>query len=340
MISLAPPASLTQHVTPLDAGSHVIAAAWPGGVPALALADGAVMLGVPALQRRIEVHGGAGLLVAASTPGRLVTGGGDGRVCSLGATGEPAEIHRDPKSSWIDALAASPAGSVAWSIGKRVTACDDKGRLKTIELSSTAQGLAWFPKGYRLAIAHYNGASLWFPNTQTPPEFLEWKGAHLDVSISADGRFVVTSMQELALHGWRLPSKPTEKVAHMRMSGYPAKSRSFSWSHDGMWLATSGADAVIIWPFQGDGPMGKAPRECGVRRARVSQVTFHPGAYVIAAGYDDGCIMLLRMTDASELVVRHATRGSAITALGWDKTGKHLLFGCEDGAAGLLALPT
>ena len=340
MISLAPPASLTQHVTPLDAGSHVIAAAWPGGVPALALAGGAVMLGLPGLQRRIDIHGGAGLLVAASTPGRLVTGGGDGRVCSLGATGEPAEIHRDPKGSWIDALAASPTGSVAWSIGKRVTACDDKGRLKTIELSSTAQGLAWFPKGYRLAIARYIGASLWFPNTQTLPEVLEWKGAPLDVSISADGRFVVTSMQELALHGWRLPGKPTEKVAHMRMSGYPAKSRSFSWSHDGMWLATSGADAVIIWPFQGDGPMGKAPRECGVRRARVSQVTFHPGAYVIAAGYDDGCIMLLRMTDASELVARHATRGSAITALGWDKTGRHLLFGCEDGAAGLLALPT
>ncbi|MCU0884987.1 MAG: WD40 repeat domain-containing protein [Beijerinckiaceae bacterium] len=340
MTSLAPPASLTQNVTPLEAGSHVIAVAWPGGVPALALSDGAVMLGLPGLQRRIDVHGGAGLLVAAGTPDTLVTGGGDGRVCALGPDGEPTMIHHDPKGGWIDAVAASASGHMAWSIGKRVTARDDKGRLRTLDLASTAQGLAWFPKGYRLAIAHYNGASLWFPNTQTPAELLEWKGAHLDAIVSADGRFVVTSMQELALHGWRLASKPTEKVAHMRMSGYPAKSRSFSWSHDGMWLATSGADAVIIWPFQGDGPMGKAPRECGVRRARVTQVAFHPGAYVIAAGYDDGCIMLLRMTDASELVARHATRGSAVTALGWDKTGKHLLFGCEDGAAGLLALPT
>jgi WD40 repeat protein len=340
MTSLAPPASLTQNVTPLEAGSHVIAVAWPGGVPALALSDGAVMLGLPGLQRRIDVHGGAGLLVAAGTPDTLVTGGGDGRVCALGPDGEPTMIHHDPKGGWIDAVAASASGHMAWSIGKHVTARDDKGRLRTLDLASTAQGLAWFPKGYRLAIAHYNGASLWFPNTQTPAELLEWKGAHLDAIVSADGRFVVTSMQELALHGWRLASKPTEKVAHMRMSGYPAKSRSFSWSHDGMWLATSGADAVIIWPFQGDGPMGKAPRECGVRRARVTQVAFHPGAYVIAAGYDDGCIMLLRMTDASELVARHATRGSAVTALGWDKTGKHLLFGCEDGAAGLLALPT
>jgi WD40 repeat protein len=147
-------------------------------------------------------------------------------------------------------------------------------------------------------------------------------------------------MQENALHGWRLPSGPADKPAHMRMSGYPAKTRSFSWSHDGVWLATSGADAVIIWPFQGDGPMGKAPRECGVRRARVTRVAFHPGAYVIAAGYDDGAVMLIRMTDGSELVARAATRDSAITALSWDRDGRKLLFGGDDGQAGLLTLPT
>jgi WD40 repeat protein len=125
----------------------------------------------------------------------------------------------------------------------------------------------------------------------------------------------------------------------MRMSGYPAKTRSLAWSHDGLWLATSGADAVIIWPFQGEGPMGKAPRECGVRRAKVTQVAFHPAAYVIAAGYDDGVVLLIRMTDASELVVRAAVKGSAVTALAWEDTGQRLLFGTEDGQAGLLTLP-
>ena len=61
------------------------------------------------------------------------------------------------------------------------------------------------------------------------------------------------------------------------MTGYPGKTRSLSWSHDGRWLATSGADACVVWPFKDkDGPMGKAPRECGVRSARVTQVAFHP----------------------------------------------------------------
>jgi WD40 repeat protein len=340
-MTIAPPASLTQHVASLEAGEHVVAAAWLNDVPALALAGGGAMLGgASGPQRAIDVHGEAGLLVAAAAGGRLVTGGGDGRVCAVGADGGVTELGRDAKGAWIDAVAAAPSGAVAWSAGKRVVARDDKGRLKAFDAPSTATGLAFAPKGYRLAMAHYNGVTLWFPNTDAKPDFLEWKGAHLDVSISADGRFVVTSMQENALHGWRLPAKPTEKAAHMRMSGYPAKTRSFSWSHDGAWLATSGAEAVIIWPFQGDGPMGKAPRECGVRRSKVSQVAFHPAAYVVAAGYDDGCILLLRLTDGSELLARPAVKGSGVSALAWDKPGKRLLFGCEDGAAGLLTLPS
>ncbi len=337
--AMTAPVSLTQHIAPLEAGEHVVAAAWLGGTPALALSDGAAMLGAPGGQKRLDLHGAAGLLVATAAGGLLHTGGGDGRVCALDEAGTVTELGRDAKGAWIDAICATGRGEVAWSAARRVVSRDAKGKLKSFEAPSSAQGLAFAPKGYRLAIAHYNGATLWFPNTETPTQFLEWKGAHLDATISPDGRFVVTSMQENALHGWRLPAKPTEKVAHMRMSGYPAKTRSFSWSHDGAWLATSGAEAVIIWPFSGDGPMGKAPRECGVRRSRVTQVAFHPGAYVIAAGYDDGCILLIRLTDASELLVRPAVRDSGVTALAWDKPGRRLIFGAADGAAGLLTLP-
>ncbi len=334
------PVSLSQHVAAFDAGAHVIAATWLGASPALALADGRVRVGDADHGLHHDVHGDAGLLVAAGAAGRLCTGGGDGRICVIDAAGDVRELACEAGGQWIDAIAATPSGAVAWSAGRKVGARDDRGRIKVFEAPSTAQGLAFAPKGYRVAVAHYNGASLWFPNVETPPQVLDWKGSHLDVTWSPDGRFVVTSMQENALHGWRLPAGPADRPAHMRMSGYPAKTRSFSWSHDGVWLATSGADAVIIWPFQGDGPMGKAPRECGVRRARVTRVAFHPAAYVIAAGYDDGALMLIRMTDGSELVVRPAVRDSAVTALAWDREGRRLLFGADDGQAGLLTLPT
>ena len=133
---------------------------------------------------------------------------------------------------------------------------------------------------------------------------------------SPDGRFVVTSMQENTLHGWRLSDKKD-----MRMSGYPSKTRSFSWSHDGQWLGTSGADAAIVWPFSSkDGPMGKAPRECGIRPAKVSRVSFHPGALVLAIGYEDGFVLLCRLTDAAESAGPQGGRGQRRRSPRWPGT--------------------
>jgi WD40 repeat protein len=327
--------SLTENVTAVTAGAHVTAVAWLKDTAALALGDGTVLLARSGATHRVEAHSEAAILVAASDRERLVTGGDDGRVAVTGADGSTRELA-STGGGWIDALALHPGGAVAWSAGKRVFARDDKGREKRFEAPSSVRGLAFAPKGYRLAMSHYNGVTLWFPNLDTKPEFLEWKGSHLDVAWSADGRFVVTSMQENALHGWRLqPDK-----GHMRMSGYPAKTRSWSWSHDGHWFATSGADAAIVWPFDSkEGPMGKAPRECGARPVRVSRVAFHPKAHVLAAGYEDGMILLIRFTDASELLVRRTSPESGVTALAWDDAGRHLAFGAEDGAAGILALP-
>jgi sugar lactone lactonase YvrE len=327
--------SLTQHVVPLDAGANVTALAWLGGTAAFGLGDGGVMLVKDGETHRVAVHPEGGVLIAASDGDRFVTGGDDGRVAVTGADGSTRTLA-ETGGDWIDSLAVNASGAFAYGTGRRVAARDDKGREKTLEVPSTARSLAFAPKGYRLAISHYNGATLWYPNLEAKPEVLEWKGSHLDVTWSPDARFVVTSMQENALHGWRLqPDK-----GHMRMSGYPSKTRSFSWSGDGKWLATSGAEAAIIWPFDSkEGPTGKQPRECGVRPAKVSRVAFHPQGYVLAVGYEDGCILLIRLLDASELLVRPAVKESGITALAWDKAGKRLAFGCADGAAGILSLP-
>ena len=212
---------------------------------------------------------------------------------------------------------------------------DGKGGLRTFEAPSSARGLAFAPKGYQLAVARYNGVSLWFPRVETAPKELTWKGSHIDVTFAPDGRFVVTTMQENALHGWRVADG-----AHMRMSGYPGKVRSTAWTHDGKWLATAGADAAILWPFAAkDGPMGKAPKELGIRPARVSRVAAHPKAPVVALGYEDGCILLVRFSDSAEILARPALPGGAVTALAWDRIGSRLAFGTEDGAAGLVALP-
>jgi len=332
-VALAP--TLVDKMETIGLGESVATAAFLGGAPVFALADGTLHFGDGAEGRRIPAHPDAAILVAAQDGRRLITGGDDGRVVATDADGG-VEVIGDEKGKWIDAVAAH-AGAVAWTAGKMARARSSKGEEKSLDLQSTSRGLAFFPKGYRLAIAHYNGATLWFPNAGKP-EPLAWAGSHLDATISPDGRFLVTSMQENALHGWRLADGK-----HMRMAGYPGKTRSLCWSHDGKWLATSGADACIIWPFSGkDGPMGQAPRECGVHSAIVTRVAFHPAALVVAIGYDDGLVMFVRLSDGSEILVRRApedNRHARITALAWDERGARLAFGAENGDAGVLTLP-
>ena len=329
MIASPPDTSLTKQITPLEAGDHVIAATFLGDAPVLALSDGSLSIA----GKKLLAHED-GILVFAATKDALLTGGGEGKIIRTTSDGRSQTLAQE-NNRWIDAVALGADGSAAWSFGKTVRARDAKGVVKSLETPSSCQGLAFRPKGYQLGIAQNGGALIWMPNASAEPDRLDWKGSHLDLIWSPDARYVVTSMQENQLHGWRMPEK-----AHMRMSGYPSKPRSLSWSGDGNWLGTSGAEAAIVWPFAGkDGPMGKPPRECGVRNKRVSRVAFHPKALVLAIGYEDGFIILARLTDGSEILVRAETRGEAVTALSWDAAGARLIFGTADGMAGILTLP-
>jgi WD40 repeat protein len=194
------------------------------------------------------------------------------------------------------------------------------------------EGVALAPKGTRLAAARYNGVSLLFPNTAAKPVDLEWKGAHHGVCFSPDGRYVVTTMQENALHGWRI-----EDGKHMRMTGYPAKIKSWSWSAKGRYLATSGAEAAIVWPFFGkDGPMGKPPLELGTRaNLKVTAVACHPAEDVCAIGFSDGMILAVRFADSKEVLLRRGGKGG-LSSLNWDGGGFRLAFGSETGDCGVV----
>jgi WD40 repeat protein len=279
---------------------------------------------------QIPVHGGA-ILSTVSDGTRIVMGGDNGKVVALDAKGEVTLLATDPKRRWIDNVALHPDGAVAWSAGKTAFVRSGKGEEKSFDAPSTVGGLAFAPKGLRLAIAHYNGVTLWFPNMAAKPEFLEWAGSHLGVTFSPDNKFLVTTMHEPALHGWRLADN-----RHMRMSGYPGRVRSMSWSAGGKGLATSGADTVIIWPFNSkDGPMGKEPAMLAPLQARVSAVACHPKQDIMAAGYSNGTVLMVRLEDGAEILLRRDA-GAPISALAWNSKGTLVAFAAEDGEGGLL----
>jgi WD40 repeat protein len=324
--------SVTDRVRPVTLAASATAIHFLGDVAAFVGAEEMVWLADGTDVKPLPAQGG-GILCSTSDGKRIVTGGDDGKVVSVDAKGAIETIATDAKRRWIDNVAIHPDGAVAWSVGKTAFVRPPKGEEKSLDVPSTVGGLAFAPKGLRLAVAHYNGVTLWFPNMAAKPEFLEWKGSHLAVTFSEDNRFLVTAMHESALHGWRLADS-----RHMRMTGYPSRVRSMSWSTGGKFLATSGSDTVILWPFGSkDGPMGKEPAMLAPLQAKVTAVACHPRDDILLAGYSDGTILMVRIEDGAEILVRR-NGGEPVSALAWNAKGTILAFATEDGDAGLMTL--
>lgn len=325
--------SVVERTRPIVIDGGIVAAHFLGHTAAFVLGEEAIVLAPPdGKPRRVAAHDGA-ILDAVADGRRVVTAGDDGKIVATDGEGASKVLASDPKHRWIDHVALGPDGLVAWSAGK--TAYVQAKDLRAFEAPSTVGGLAFFPKGLRLAIAHYNGATLWFPNAAgAAPEKLEWKGSHLGATVSPDdGRFLVTTMQEPMLHGWRLVDRQ-----HMRMSGYAARVTSLSWSVGGHWLASAGASQLVLWPFQSkDGPMGKTPRLLTPSGHRIDVVACHPRTDVVAAGYDNGLVLLARIEDGAEILAKKPGE-APITALAWSGDGRLLAWGTESGEAGIVNL--
>ncbi len=318
-------------------GAFVTAAAFSrdGKTAAFALGDGGIVLADAAQFRRVPAHDGATLALSAdSDPAGFLSGGDDGRLLAVSAGGEIAEIARFGRK-WVEHVASIAGGPRAAAVGKTLYLFDAAGReVKRLDHPSAIAGLAFDAKGKRIAAAHYNGVSLWFIASKSDnPRRLDWKGSHTALALSPDNDAVVTAMQENALHGWRLSTGE-----HMRMSGYPAKTQSLSFSRGGKFLATSGAETVVLWPFTGGGPTGKAPLELsGGDSVLCTRVACHPLHEMVAAGFADGLVVLANIESERILPIASPGRG-AISALTWSPDGTHLAFGTETGFAARIDL--
>jgi len=307
---------------------HFVCALGDGTVRALDLTDAAAGF------KTFEIHKGGALCFAPDiVAGAHLSGGDDGKLVKVGLDGA-TEIIADLGRKWVDHVTAhTDAGVRAYASGKDAFILGPKStEPRKITLETSVGGLAINPKGKRIAVSYYNAVNLyWLAAKDGQPQVLPWKGSHLQVTWSPDAEYVVTAMQENALHGWRLSDGQ-----HFRMQGYAAKIRSLSFQRRGQYLATGGADTVICWPFTGGGPMGKEPMEFGglVNGPPVTAVLAHPKLDAVAAGFENGKVIVGQPGSLKVMPIVNPPKDkepSAVSVLAWTPDGERLLAGTEAG---------
>jgi WD40 repeat protein len=311
-------------------GAFVTEVVSDGGKAAFALGDGRVVWEDGG---DVTAHDGAVLSAAAHPSGEgVLTGGDDGRV----AWSKPgcSETVAEAPGAWIDALAATTAsGLFAFAAGRSLVVRDvaDAKFERRFTHDKTVAGVAFDARGRRVAAATYGGVALWWARiAEQKPVVMRWAGSHVAAVFSPDGRFLISSMQESALHGWRLSDS-----RDMRMGGYPSKVKSLAFVDSGNFLATAGANGVVLWPFSGgDGPMGKQATEIGFDdSALVVRVTGE--GTMLAAGLDDGRVWVCDLKTQA-LHPLKSEKGAPITALA--AHGGRIAWGDETGEVGVASI--
>lgn len=271
----------------------------------------------------------AALLSLAATPHGFLTGNDAGQIHLTTAGGETHLLHSLP-GKFIEHVAySSHANQALVAAGKTfVTLALPTGNLvATHTAPSSIGGLAASPIGRRAAISHYGGATIFdLANAKNPPRTMGWKGSHLALTYSPDGKWLISSMQEQALHLWRLSDG-----MDLQMRGYPGKITQLAWASDQTTLATNGGTGVPLWSFANKerGPAGtqaKVLADSGESNLLVTAVAMHPKGPFAAIGYSDG-LTLLTNTSTEQTILLHTPEvgnNTAVTGLAWAPGGTML----------------
>ena len=270
------------------------------------------------------------LRLAAFGPSGFLAGCASGRVVRLAADGS-TRVVVEHDSAGVDAMAAGGAGDpTGWvAASGSVTRYDPDGgtAVAVARYDGIARVVAPAPDGQRVALGFeaslsvidlQGQAGVCFETALGPVEALSWSpdGSRLAVGLLDGGAALIDIADRRVL---RLPD-------------YPAPVRTLDWSADGRHLVTGGAFRIIVWEAGRTAETGRAGL-VAVEAARL-----HPRLPLVAAGYENGMIVIAAIGQRDELVIRDPAPGG-LRDLAWSPDGEHLAFHAAQGWAGVIDLP-
>ena len=257
-----------------------------------------------ATERRVAVHGG-GILASAAD--------GDAhhhrRRRRQGAwrptrRARAASLATDAKHRWIDHVALGPSGAVAWSAGKQAFVRTGKGDERSARAALDrrrarvrAERLSARDRALQRRDALVSERARPRPSCST---------GRARISASPSARTDASWSPPCRSRRCTAGGSPTARTCACRATR--ARVRSLDWTRRRQMARDVGLDAAhpVAVPSQGR-PDGQDSRACWRRwSAQVEVVACHPKQEIVAVGYADGLVLLVRIEDGAEILAREA----------------------------------
>lgn len=333
-----------------------------GQAVAFALADGALAIAPltdiepPQERYRMPLDGGRATILPRRKPVpplmKVIVSDVSPHLASLGTSGFTASDHGRllhvsasgvttlvaNHGSAIDLLAPVQDGGILAASGATIIFYDSNGDVGWLQqrTGGDASAMAVSPDARRFALGADDRLLIRTFGPRPEPAASYEVGSVSALSWSPDGRWLAAAVAKAGIVLVRLAD-----ARIVRLPNYPATVASLSWSFDSRLLVTSGAYRIVAWDLSTLVGDNERPASLTTGRAGLvlaETVDTHPERSLVAAGYGDGRVVVSKIGEPEELVVKAAGRGG-VQALRWSPDGQHLAFGTSDGDAAIVTFP-
>ena len=310
-----------------------VTGAWFAGEMAVFIGADRSLMQVPigGRERLVAAHDDV-ILVSAGDGSRVATAGSDGRVLAIEPDGSIKELTSFDRNRWVSTIAVGDA-NVAYGIGRDLFVYLGDGSKHQRRSSSPVTAMQFSPDARTLAFAGRDGICLWSPETDKERHLRAGPGSTTSLCFSPDGLLLAETFYEplLAVRG-------VEDDSILVMNGPPARVRSVSWASRSPTLLRSGVRHLVVCPILNKGgQLSTLPRLFAPYREQVTVVAHHPQQPLATVGYADGLVLLVRLVDGAEIVLKPPD-GGTVAALAWSPLGRGLAIGGMDGQAILFVI--